>query len=115
LTFEAAHDYERMSDPTVQALRRRIELVGDPALNDTTPPRQAIVELTTRDGRTLSHRVYAVRGTADNPMPRQEVEAKAIELLAGVLGPDRARQLVDRIWAIEELGDVRELRPLLQA
>lgn len=115
LTFEAAHDFERMSDPPVLALRRRIDLVGDPALNDTSPPRQGIVEFNTRDGRTLTHRVYAVRGTADNPMTRDEVEAKAIELMAGILGPDRARKLAQQVWELEDLRDARDLRPLLQA
>ena len=115
LTFAAAHDYARMHDPAVQALRQRIELVGDPQLNNSNPPRQGIVEITTRDGRHVSHRIHAVRGTADNPMPRQEVEDKVLDLLPDVLGKDRSRQLVQQVWELERLGDVRGLRPLLQA
>ena len=37
------------------------------------PARQAIVEITMNDGSVLSNRVTAVRGTAGNPMPRDEV------------------------------------------
>jgi hypothetical protein len=48
-------------------------------------------------------------------MPRQEVEAKAADLLAPVLGAERTRALVAAIGQIEQLGAVRSLRPLLQA
>ena len=53
LGFAAAHDRARMRDPAVLALRARIRLVPDAALTRALPPRQAIVEVTTRDGRQL--------------------------------------------------------------
>ena len=76
------------------------------------PSRQGIVELTLRDGRTLRHHTMAVRGTAENPMTRAEVDAKSYDLLAPVLGKARARKLCDAIWNLEKLRDVRKLRPL---
>ena len=113
LGFAAAHDYERMRDPAVLALRERLTLIHDRELGAARPRRQAIVEIETTDGRSLAHRTRAVRGTADDPMTRDEVEAKALDLLEPVLGPDRARALVAAIWEAEAIGDVRELRPLL--
>lgn len=113
LGFAAAHDYERMRDPAVRALRERLTLIHDRELGAARPRRQAIVEIETTDGRSLAHRTRAVRGTADDPMTRDEVEAKALDLLQPVLGPDRARALVAAIWEAEALDDVRELRPLL--
>ena len=97
------------------ALRQRVRLVGDPALG--TPEGPVVVEAATRDGRVLAHRVdaAAVRGTPDNPMPRAEVEAKALDLLAAPLGAERARRLVDQVWDLQRVAAVRELRPLLQA
>ena len=70
LGFAAAHDRARMRDPAVLALRARIRLVPDAALTRALPPRQAIVEITTRDGRQLQEHARAVRGTPDNPMDR---------------------------------------------
>jgi hypothetical protein len=67
----------------------------------------------TRDGGELSHRTPAVRGTPDNPMERQEVEDKAFDLLAAPLGEGKARDLIDRIWNIEQVANVRDLRTLL--
>jgi 2-methylcitrate dehydratase PrpD len=115
LGFAAAHDRERMRDPVVLALRARIRLLPDAELTRALPPRQAIVELETRDRRRLAHHTRAVRGTPDNPMDRGEVEAKAEGLLAPVLGAGRARALIDQVRQIERLTSVRALRPLLQA
>jgi 2-methylcitrate dehydratase PrpD len=115
LGFVAAHDQARMRDPAILASRARISAVADPELTRALPPRQAIVTVTTRDGRRLEERARAVRGTPGNPMQRAEVEAKAQDLLAPVLGAERARTLVAEIWRIERLASVRSLRPLLQA
>ena len=113
-TFQAAHDEKRMRDPKVLEVRRRVELHGDDDLQRAMPSRQGIVELTLRDGRTLRHHTKAVRGTAENRMTREEVDEKCLPLLAGVLGKQRARRLVDAVWSIERVRDVRALRPLLR-
>ncbi|MGH6895751.1 MAG: MmgE/PrpD family protein [Geminicoccaceae bacterium] len=114
LGFRAAHDRARMRDPSILALRRRIRLVPDAELTRALPPRQAIVEIETPDGRRLAQRTRAVRGTPDNPMSRREVEAKAQDLLAPTLGAERARALTIEIRRIERQTTVRALRPLLQ-
>ena len=114
VSFRAAHDERRMRDPKVLALRKRIELRGDDALTAAMPSRQGIVEVTLRDGRLLRHHMTAVRGTAENPMTREEVDAKAAELIAPIFGSARARRLCDAIWSLEKLGNMRNLRPLLK-
>ena len=62
----------------------------DEALATLLPARVAIVEVTLSDGTTLTERVEAVRGTVRNPMTRDEVVAKARDLIAPVLGRGRA-------------------------
>ena len=115
LTFHSAHDHGRMTDRAVLAVRRNIELVPSQELMEARPRRQAIVEIVLRDGRRLSHRTIAVRGTADNPMTRDEVEAKALDLMAGTLGPERARALVNACRTVERCRDMTEFRRLWQA
>ncbi len=78
------------------------------------PRREAIVEVTLNDGAQLTERVEAVRGTADNPMTRDEVIAKARDLMAPTLGAAKTSQFIDRIFALEKVSDIRLLRPLLQ-
>jgi 2-methylcitrate dehydratase PrpD len=114
VSFKAAHDEKRMRDARVLKLRERIELQGDDELTRAMPSRQGIVELELADGRRLRHHAKAVRGTAENPMTRAEVDAKAYDLAAPVLGERRARRLCDAIWDVEGIRDVRELRPLLK-
>jgi hypothetical protein len=105
----------RMSDPNVLAVRKLVELVGSQELQVAVPVRQAIVRIETADGRLLSHRTYVVRGTAANPMEAKEVEAKALDLMAPVLGAGRANELIAAIGNLERIDLVARLRRLLQA
>ena len=79
VTFASSHDQKRMRDRKVLALRSRIELRGDDALSAAMPSRQGIVEVSLSDGRKLRHHTKAVRGTAENPMTRAEVDEKSYE------------------------------------
>ena len=113
VTFKSSHDEKRMRDPRVLAVRKKVSLQGDEALTRAMPSRQGIVEITLRGGRTLRHHTAAVRGTAQNPMSRAEVDAKSYDLIAPIAGKARARELCDAVWNLEKLRDVRKLRPLL--
>ena len=114
VTFDSSHDKQRLMDPGVLALRRRISLVADEALEKLRPARHGIVELTLKDGRQLRHHTSAVLGSPRNPMSRTDVEEKSYHLMAPVLGTRRARSLCKSVLALAELRDVRALRPLLQ-
>ncbi len=113
-SFKAAHDKARMSDPAVLRQRAKVHLVESPELQALEPARQAIVEITMNDGTVLTDRVTAVRGTVDNPMPRDEVIQKARDLCEPVIGKAQTDALVQRVFTLETLGNVRELRSLLQ-
>jgi len=115
VTFASSHDEKRMKDSKVLALRSRMELFGDETLTRVLPSRQGIVELKLKDGRALRHHTQAVRGTAQNPMTRTEVDEKAYHLMAPILGKARARLLCDAVWALDKLSNMRKLRPLLRA
>ncbi|HXV50226.1 MAG TPA: MmgE/PrpD family protein [Candidatus Binatia bacterium] len=112
VTFASSHDVERMRDRKVLALRRRIELVGDNRLSAAMPSRQGIVEVYLQDGAVISHHTKDVRGSAENPMARAEVDEKSYELMAPVIGKARARELCEAIWSLDRLRDIRALRPL---
>ncbi|HJS80155.1 MAG TPA: MmgE/PrpD family protein, partial [Vitreimonas sp.] len=115
VTFASSHDEKRMRDSKVLALRSRIELRGDDGLSAAMPSRQGIVEIILRDGRELKRHTQAVRGSAENPMTRGEVDEKSYDLIAPVLGRARARKLCDAIWQLEKVRDARALRALLRA
>ena len=47
-------------------------------------------------------------------MPREEVVAKARDLMTPVLGAGKTGKLIEEVLTLEAVKDVRELRPLLQ-
>jgi 2-methylcitrate dehydratase PrpD len=115
VSFRAAHDKARMEDAAVLRERAKVQLVPDEELEKLIPVRVAIVEVTLTDGTRLSERVEHVRGTPENPMTRDEVVAKARELMTPVLGAATCSSLIERVFTLDNVKDVRELRPLLQS
>src|SRR5215813_12037166 len=113
--FEAAHDERRMTEEAIKAVRDRITLIPSPELSAAVPARQAIVEIELADGRKVRHHAKAVRGTPDNPMTVQEIDDKAVDLTAPIIGKERAGKLVAAVRTLDTLRSVRDLRPLLQA
>ncbi|NBE07181.1 MmgE/PrpD family protein [Paragemmobacter ruber] len=113
--FAAAHDRARMADPAILALRSRMKAIPSKDLTEARPPRQAIIEIDTKDGRSLRHHTRAVLGTPANPMTRAQVVAKARDLIEPDLGPALTGALIDAILQIDRLPDIRALRPLLGA
>lgn len=114
-TFASIHDAARMSDPRVLAVRKLVEAVPNQELVTAVPARQAIVKIETTEGRTLSHRTFEVRGTPGNPMSADEVAAKALDLMAPVLGDGRAKELIAAVYRLDTFGPASGLRRLLQA
>jgi 2-methylcitrate dehydratase PrpD len=114
VTFDATHNKERMKDPAVLRQRAKVELLSDPAIDARRPLRECIIDVTLNDGTMLHEYVKDVRGTAENPMPRTEVVGKARDLMAPVLGAAQTDRLIATLLAIENVKNVRELRPLLQ-
>jgi 2-methylcitrate dehydratase PrpD len=114
VTFKSAHDVARMKDPAVMKQRGKVQLVRDEELERLMPKRVAVVELTMTDGRLLTERVEAVRGTTANPMTRAEISAKSRDLIAPVTGEAACQKLIDKVFALESVKSILELRPLLQ-
>jgi 2-methylcitrate dehydratase PrpD len=114
VSLQAAHDKARMQDANALRQRAKVALVRDEELTKLLPVRVAIVEIELTDGAQLSERVEAVRGTPRNPMSRSEIIEKARNLIAPVLGRAKSERLIETVYAIETITDIRKLRPLLQ-
>ncbi len=56
----------------------------------------------------LSERVETVRGTAGNPMTREELIAKAKDLIVPVLGVGKFDRLIETIFALEKVQNVQD-------
>jgi 2-methylcitrate dehydratase PrpD len=114
VSFQAAHDKPRMQDAAVLKQRAKVTLVRDDELAKLLPARETVVEIDLNDGTHLSERVAAVRGTPRNPMGRNEVIDKVRDLTAPVLGRDASIKLIETIFEIEKVADIRTLRRMFQ-
>src|SRR5258707_14180696 len=112
VTFSSAHDKGRMKDAATLREREKVELIPDEQLERLMPLRVAIVELQLTDGAHLTQRVDNVRGTPQNPMTREEIVATGHDLMAPILGTAQCAKLVERLLELEQVKDIRELRPL---
>lgn len=110
VSFEDSHSYKRMKEPAVLAAKARVQLIADKELMDRSAPRSGKVEVTLKDGRTVSHFTRHAPGTRENPMSTEQVNAKARGLMAPVLGKEKTEGLIRAVNALDKLGNVRDLR-----
>ncbi|MBI3457068.1 MAG: MmgE/PrpD family protein [Candidatus Rokubacteria bacterium] len=106
----------RSRHPEVARLSAGMTLVHDPSLDAQYPERYtSVVEITTRDGRTLSRRVESAKGTPENPLTPDEVRMKYRRLTAGVVPAARAEAILALVDRIDREADVTRLAGLLRA
>jgi 2-methylcitrate dehydratase PrpD len=99
----------RAADPTVAALRDRINFSEDPSLSR----RAAAVTLELNDGTTYTEKIEHPTGTPGNPMSDAMVQEKFSGLATAALGAEKAAKAQRALWDIDKLSDVRELMPVL--
>jgi 2-methylcitrate dehydratase PrpD len=98
----------RVRDADVLALRRKVELIRDPAFSTIA----AAVEITTADG-SLHHRSQsAARGSDANPMSDAALEDKLRSAAAGWEPQHDVAMLIDAVWALDSSADVSALASL---
>lgn len=96
----------RIEDPAPHAMGRKVSVRA----LDSAEPRRFAVVLRLKDGRRLHRETRSVHGDPDDPLTDGELSAK----LAGVLGRDRAEQVVQAVWSLESAADVGALMRCLR-
>ena len=116
VSFKSIHDKPRMQDPAILRLRAkvRLEAPGGRGGGGRGGARLPLLEVTLTDGRKLTQDTGPVLGTIENRMTREQLTAKCRDLMTPVLGAAPCQRLIDRVLALEQVKDIRELRPLLQ-
>jgi 2-methylcitrate dehydratase PrpD len=109
-----AYAPQSLIDPEILELARRVRYTVDPDFPG--PGRfKGGVRLTLRDGRTLSAVEEYNRGSAENPMSREELIAKFHENASGFLPESSRRRLVDAVARMEQLPEAKTLVDLAVA
>jgi 2-methylcitrate dehydratase PrpD len=102
-----------MTDPRVRALMARVRLVPDPALTGT---KTATVRVTADAGATRWERtVREVHGSPRDPLAAEEVTAKSLDLLAGVMPAAAAGEIAAMVLDIDSAPDLTKLTALLRS
>ena len=107
------HSLQRMSAPAVLAVKERVELIGDPGLNDPVAPRSARVEVVLKDGQSFTHFTPQPLGSWQNPMSIEDVNVKVRDLLEPVLGAARTEAVIRGVNDLESVANAQELLPSL--
>ena len=89
----------------------QVDVTIDPALTGV----QAVVDVQTTDGKTLSMRCDHPRGSAENPLTRAQIEAKFRTYAKARLPAANVDAIIAAITQLEDFGSVRELMTLLRA
>lgn len=114
LGFEMADSMERKAnDAEVAELMSRVVVRRDPGQDSVPRKESARVTIHLRGGRRESMFVEHVRGYPANPMSHEDVEDKARELMAPILGTARTDALIDLVWRIDGLADAGVLVPAM--
>jgi 2-methylcitrate dehydratase PrpD len=101
---------EAVRDPTIAAIRRRVDVREDPALNASVPRlKPARVTVTLTDGRQLTRLRESARGDFQDPYRDDEVRAKFRELAGVVLSPGAVTRLEELVDRLDELPRLSEL------
>ncbi len=94
---------ERMSDPAIRSLMKKIVCVADPVLSKGYPnQRAAQVDIDLKDGSRLSYFQPYRKGDPELPLTDEELNAKFKELADPVLGQVRAERLLEQLWSLEK-------------
>jgi 2-methylcitrate dehydratase PrpD len=99
-------------DPEFTAIARKISISAPPEIDRLYPQlRPARVSVTSTRG-TFTRQADEALGSRIVPLDDAGLRAKFMGLVAPILGADAAEALADRLWCIEDTGDVA---PLIEA
>ncbi len=106
--------YEQWKDPTVRALMKKMNFTTDPEFDEVFPrKRPAFVEIRTKRGESYSCQVDLPRGSPENPMTDEEIEAKFRGMASRLMGDRQIRQILNMCYHLEQVGDIGQLMSLL--
>jgi 2-methylcitrate dehydratase PrpD len=101
---------EAVRDPAIAAIRRRVAVREDPALNLSVPRlKPARVTLTLTDGRQITRLRESARGDFHEPYREDEVRAKFRELAGLVLSAGAVTRVEELIARLDELPRLSDL------
>jgi 2-methylcitrate dehydratase PrpD len=106
---------ERLADPQILALIKRIKFVNDPVLDEAGAAKRHTVRVEARmsNGREMSATIAKRRGSTENPLSKGEIEKKFRRLAAACLTTAAIDEIIQIVPALEKEPDLTRLTSLL--
>jgi len=96
---------EKVQSPQIAALQKKVKVRVNPSLKDT----EARVTITSQDGGKYSVFIDKPKGDPRNPPTDSELENKFRSLAGNILPQRKIDALVEMIWNLEKVKNLREL------
>jgi 2-methylcitrate dehydratase PrpD len=104
---------DRISDPAIIELSKKVKLSADPVLSKAYPEKTSSrVEIRLADGRTISQQTDIPKGDPRNPMSADDIAAK-LERFASKENKANTDRIVSLVLEMEKIGSIRELTSLI--
>jgi 2-methylcitrate dehydratase PrpD len=105
---------ERLVDPNIRDLMKRINIEDDQGLNEKYPDTlAAIAEIETKGKGTIKHDVIYPKGNTRNPLQKADVTSKFKELASVTLPKDQYEELLEMLSNLDQLSSVDKVVNLL--
>jgi 2-methylcitrate dehydratase PrpD len=98
----AAFEPPRLRDPATREIMKKTSVALDPALDAAFPGQRAARIAIRARGRREEHLQPTRIGDPDAPLSDAQLDAKYLELAVPVIGEEKARELLRRLWALEK-------------
>ncbi|MGH7824509.1 MAG: MmgE/PrpD family protein [Candidatus Binatia bacterium] len=104
---------EKLRDPRVRSLMRRVEIVRRSARRSGKNEPGTEVEILSKDGESYRRKAAGLRGRPLAPTSRRDAEDKFRQCAGRALKPTATAAFVERFWSMERVSSISTwLRPL---
>ncbi|MFC2065841.1 MmgE/PrpD family protein [Chloroflexota bacterium] len=106
---------ESIRNPELRPLMKKIEVYEEEEYTKAFPEANCFrIEVITRSGERHVREIRYAKGHPKNPMTDQEIETKFRRLVEPVMGSSQTNSILDRIWHMEEVKEMREILTLFE-
>jgi 2-methylcitrate dehydratase len=84
-------------------------VVEEPEFTRMMPARRpSRVTVTLKNGNALTETVFVSKGDTETPYSNEELESKFLNLTEPLYGEEKAKEILDKSWRIEDFNDIRD-------
>ena len=105
---------EKLSDPAVLDLAKRVHFVFDEEIDNIYPKEfPSIVEIIMKKGKNYKTRIDMPRGSQQNPLSWQDVQEKFSRMTEPLIGGEKIAAIMETVENIETIKETNTIAALL--